>query len=160
MLNKDDLMLDIGGGKHKCDPSFVSVDIQGGDVTAPMWSLPYADGEVDFIYSSHTLEHAGIHFVEATLKEWFRALKPGGAAIILVPNFDYVAQYWLTGPDRKWAEAMVFGHQVGEGETHKCAFTAESLRRALEEAGFKVKAQETIWTHSQETLRVVCVKPA
>lgn len=153
------MKLDIGGGTNKCDPSFVSVDIQGSDVIARMWELPFADGSVEFIWSSHTLEHSGIHYVLKTLKEWFRVLKPGGAMIVQAPDFDYVANYWLTGPDRVWAEMIVFGHQAHEGEFHKCAFTATSLRKYLEDAGFEVRLMTTHWNYDQETLQATCVKP-
>lgn len=158
-MNWEGLKLDIGGGTHKCGEDFISVDIQGADVIAQMWALPFADESIDFIFSSHTLEHSGIHKVAPTLAEWFRVLKVGGAAIIRVPDFDYVAQYWLTGPDRVWAEMIVFGHQAHEGEYHKCAFTAESLRRNLETAGFTVAKVGTCWSHTQRTLEAVCSKP-
>jgi predicted SAM-dependent methyltransferase len=153
------MKLDIGGGTNKIDPSFTSVDIRGGDVTAQMWELPFADGSVEFIWSSHALEHVGFQQVLKTLKEWFRVLQPGtGWAIIQVPNFDYVAQYWLTGPDRVWAEMIVFGLQTHEGEFHKSAFTATTLRTYLEEAGFKVAKMDITWNYDQETLRAVCTK--
>ena len=153
------LKLDIGGGSGlKRDEDFISVDIIDADVIAPMWDIPYPDNSVDFIWSSHTLEHVGIYDVAKVLKEWFRILKPGGEAIIQVPNFDYVAKYWLTGPDRQWAEAMVFGTQVNEGQFHKCAFTYASLKGDLEIAGFEVKRVELRDSHSQETLQAVCTK--
>ena len=154
------IKLDIGGGKNKRDEDFTSVDIAGGDVTAPMWELPYDDNVVDFIWSSHTLEHSGIYRVAQTLTEWLRVLKPGSKAIISVPNMDYVAKYWLIGADRAWAEAMLFGHQADDGEYHKCAFTAASLRADLESVGFIVDRVEMRWTHNQETLQAVCTKPA
>lgn len=153
------IKLDIGGGTFKHDEDFIAVDIQGGDVGAKMWELPFKTDCVDFIWSSHTLEHSGIYYVSPALKEWLRVLKPGCEAIVQVPNFDYVAKYWLTGSDRAWAEAMVFGHQAHEGEFHKCAFTAESLREDLVAAGFDVKRIEMRQSHSQETLQAVCCKP-
>jgi hypothetical protein len=94
------------------------------------------------------------------LAEFLRVLKPRARAIIRVPNFDYVAKYWLTGPDRGWAEAMVFGLQSAEGEFHKSAFTNAILRADLEAAGFEVLRVEMRWTHNQETLQAVARKPA
>jgi len=152
------IKLDIGGGYNKHDEDYISVDINGGDVTAPMWELPYKDNEVDEIWSSHTLEHSGIYKVSQTLTEWNRVLKIGGRAIIQVPNMDYVAKYWLTGEDRPWAEAMVFGLQSDEGQYHKCAFTTLSFRADLEAAGFEVERIEMRWTHNQETIQAVCKK--
>ena len=154
------IKLDIGGGVYKRDSDFIAVDILGKtDVKAAMWALPFRDSTVDTIWSSHSLEHVSIYKVNQSLKEWHRVLKPGRRVIVQVPNFDYVAKYWLTGPDRAWAEAMVFGTQSDDGQYHKCAFTAASIRADLEAAGFEVKRVEMRWTHNQETLQAVAVKP-
>jgi predicted SAM-dependent methyltransferase len=157
--NRKPIKLDIGGGTYKRGDEYTSVDIQNADVIATMWELPFKDNSVDEIWSSHTLEHAPMGRVSVTLKEWLRVLKLNARAIISVPNFDYVAKYWLTGEDRGWAEAMVFGHQANDGEFHKCAFTGALLRADLEGAGFVVKRIELRWSHSQETLQAVCIKP-
>lgn len=156
--------LDIGGyGKpgegFRRDEDFVTVGLhETADIKANMWELPFDSDSVDFIWSSHTLEHAPMAKVPATLKEWFRVLKPGARGIVQVPNFDYIARYWLTGADRNWAEAMVFGNQANEGEFHNCAFTTGTIRGDLEGAGFEVQRVEMRWTHSQETLQAVFVK--
>lgn len=154
------MRLDIGGGNQKRGEEFVAIDLFGEtDIRANMWALPFLDNSIDQIWSSHTLEHSGIYRVGQSLKEWYRVLKPGHRAIISVPNFDYIARYWLTGPDRAWAEAMVFGTQSDEGQYHKCAFTSISLKGDLEAAGFIVRKIEIVVTHNQETLRAVVVKP-
>jgi predicted SAM-dependent methyltransferase len=155
------LKLDIGGGRDKRDEDYTSVDIHGEpDVKAEMWALPFKDGEVDSIWSSHTLEHAPYGKIIETLKEWNRVLRPGGRLIVQVPDFNYVARYWLVGPDRRWAEAMVFGLQSTDGEYHKSAFTAETLEGDLKGSGFDVKRVELRQTHSQMTLQAVAVKLA
>lgn len=155
------MKLDIGSDKgNKRGEDFKAVAAVGDpDIKAQMWALPLPDSTVDTIWSSHALEHVGIYQVSQTLKEWHRVLKPGRRVIVQVPNFDYVAKYWLTGENRPWAEAMVFGLQTDEGQFHKCAFTASSLRSDLEQAGFEVKRIEMRWTHTQETLQAVAVKP-
>lgn len=152
--------LDIGSGPYPRDPErYTTVDVEGTpDVKAPMWALPFKDGTIEDIWSSHALEHAPQAKVPETLKEWHRVLKPGGRVIVSVPNFDYVAKYWLTGPDRAWAEAMVFGLQRDEGDFHRCAFTNQILRADLEGAGFEVKRVELRWSHNQETLQAVAAK--
>jgi predicted SAM-dependent methyltransferase len=155
------MKLDIGSDKGtKRGEDYLSIAAGGpAEVKANMWALPFKDNSIDSIWSSHALEHVGIYQVAPTLKEWHRVLKPKQKVIVSVPNFDYVAKYWLTGADRAWAEAMVFGMQSDEGQFHKCAFTAASLRSDLEAAGFKVKQIELRWTHSQETLQAVATKP-
>lgn len=158
---RDPLKLDIGGARVPYAPEeYTTVDLFGEtDVQADMGDLPFADDSVDAIWASHVLEHCPMGKVPAVLTEWLRVLKPGARAIIRVPDFDYVAKYWLTGPDRSWAEAMVFGLQTDEGEYHKSAFTASLLRGDLEGVGFTVDRIEMRWTHNQETLQAVASKP-
>lgn len=154
------MKLDVGAGKYKRDEEYRSVDIsEGADIQAPMWDIPVEDNSVDELYSSHALEHVEMAKVPATLKEWYRIMKPGARGEVIVPNFDYIARYWLTGTDRVWAEAMVFGKQDAPGEYHKCAFTASLLRGDLEGCGFEVNRVEVIWTHNQESLKAVFHKP-
>lgn len=152
--------LDIGSGNNRRDSDFITVDkyAEKADVKADMWDLPYKDGEIDLIWASHVLEHAPMAKVPVTLKEWHRVLRVGGKLIVQVPNFDHVAKYWLTGPDRIWAEQMVFGHQANEGEFHKSAFTPALLKGDLVAAGFTVRHIEFRWTHGQESIQAVCVK--
>jgi len=153
--------LDIGSDKGtKRGEDYTSVALVGdADLKASMWALPIKSDSVESIWSSHALEHVGVYKVSETLREWHRVLRPGRRVIVQVPNFDYVAKYWLTGENRAWAEAMVFGTQADEGQFHKCAFTATSLKADLEAAGFEVKRVEMRWTHTQETLQAVAVKP-
>ena len=149
--------IDIGGAAVPYAPDeYVTVDIdESAQIVADCRKLPFEDCSVDAIWASHVLEHLPIHDVPVALAEWFRVLRPMARAIIRVPNFDYVAKYWLTGPDRGWAEAMVFGLQSSEGEFHKSAFTAAIIRADMEAAGFEVLRVEMRWTHNQETLQAV-----
>jgi predicted SAM-dependent methyltransferase len=154
------LKLDLGGSSDPYAPDeYTNVDLHGEpDVRADVADLPFGDDTVDAIWASHVLEHFAVADVPAVLAEWHRVLRPGCRAIIRVPNFDYVAKYWLTGPERAWAEAMVFGMQTSPGEFVKSAYTAGILRADLEAAGFEVLRVEMRWTHSQETLQAVARK--
>jgi predicted SAM-dependent methyltransferase len=65
----------------------------GGSATSLHW---FADGALDFVYSSHLLED----FVEtkAVLEEWLRVLKTGGRLIIYCPDEQrYRAHCWKSG---------------------------------------------------------------
>src|SRR5947208_7058749 len=88
--------IDIGG---KPDPLFlynelfplmgeVRVwDLEDGDAQF-MSSL--ADESVDFVNSSHCLEH--LRDPGEGLRNWVRILKPGGFAVVLVPDEDFYEQ--------------------------------------------------------------------
>src|SRR5262245_28249149 len=162
------LKLDIGGGTQPYAPDeYTSVDVNDdADVKGDVCALPFEDDTVDAIWCSHVLEHLPMARVSVAMAEMYRVLKPHSRAIIRVPDFDYVAKYWLTGPDRPWAEAMVFGLQrnqtTGEpddAEFHRSAFTYGTLKADLEAAGFEVLRVEKRWTHNQETWQAVARKP-
>ena len=155
------MKLDIGCGNAKLE-GYVGVDayVDGESyIKSDMWHIPLEDGSVEEIFSSHALEHVAMSLVPATLKEWNRLLVPGGKLTLLVPNFDYVARYWLTGPDREWAEMIVFGNQAHGGEFHKSAFTPMGLQGDLQNAGFLVEQVAVVWAYNQETLQAMAKKP-
>lgn len=152
------MRLDIGCGSARLE-GYTGVDaFVNTDIKADMWQIPLGSESVEEIYSSHALEHVSMGFVPPTLKEWFRLLVPGGKLTLLVPNFDYVAKYWLTGPDREWAEKIVFGNQAHAGEYHKCAFTPMGLQGDLQNAGFMVDQIAIVWAYNQETIQATAHK--
>lgn len=53
----------------------------GGDAARLPW---FADGVLDFVYSSHLLED--FEDTETPLREWLRVLKPGGRLVLFCPD--------------------------------------------------------------------------
>ncbi len=154
------MKLDIGAGSVAAhEPDFLTVDAYApADVTAQMWDLPFPDGSVDEIWTSHALEHVPRERVIPTLTEWVRVLCPGGKATISVPDLDYATRYWSRHRGEEWALQMLFGNQLHEGEFHKTGWTSRSLHLDLVAAGFKVKNVQRIWDHNQQTLRASVVR--
>lgn len=77
------LILDIGAGSFAPVVPWatkVDIDYPGYDGT----HLPFEDGTVDGIFSSHCLEH--VNDAEAALKDWFRTLRVGAHLFITVPH--------------------------------------------------------------------------
>ncbi len=106
---------------------------------------------VDALWSAQNLEHLFAHEVPVALKEFYRVLKPGGFAIVNVPDLQDISQYivddQLEEPAYQSADGpispidVLFGHRppIAKGNhfmAHKTGFTAKSLRKKLEEAGF------------------------
>ena len=79
--------LDLGCGGTKCHPNCIGVDIDYQSVATintnveDLWMF---NNELDFIVNSHLLEH--LKDPIAALKNWLKALKPGGIMAIAVPN--------------------------------------------------------------------------
>lgn len=93
-------MIRINLGCGRCfHPDWVNLDSAPGDpgvlpcdVRRP---LPFADGSVDAIYSSHLLEHLTADEGAALLAECFRVLKPGGIIRVVVPDLEGIARAYL-----------------------------------------------------------------
>ena len=58
--------------------------------------LPFKSNSIDFIYSSHTIEHIYLYQTQNLLKECFRVLKPGGVLRIVVPDLYKYAKLYLS----------------------------------------------------------------
>lgn len=154
------MKLDIGNGPLDAHgPDFVTIDAYApADICADMWSLPFPDGSVSEIWSSHALEHIARAKVMPTLREWHRVLEPGGVATISVPDLDYAVRYWLAHKGQDRALQLLFGNQKHDGEYHRTGWSLRSLRADVEGAGLVVRRLNSIWDHAQQTLRVVAVK--
>ena len=88
--------IDIGCGKDCLKVESGSVrpwDVADGDA---QMMAGVGDGEYDFVYSSHCLEH--MRSVEQTLGNWVRILKPGGWLYVVVP--DYCLYEKMVWPSR------------------------------------------------------------
>lgn len=57
--------------------------------------LPFDNESVDFIYSSHLMEHLRKDETEKVLKECLRVLKRGGVLRLSVPNLELVARNYI-----------------------------------------------------------------
>lgn len=113
---------------------------EGVDVGAGVWPLPgsipadlsrgpgagvsiadFEDGSLDYIFSSHCLEH--IESWQQALHEWVRKLKPGGIIFLYLPHPDCAI----------WHPGSPF---VGKG--HKWIPTPLVVKGALRELGCKI----------------------
>lgn len=96
--------------------------------------LPFADDSFDAIYSMGTIEH--FDETEKAVREMARVLKPGGRAIVGVPNrHDPFLRPLL-------ATALQAVGQYGYG--YEKSYSRRALRRMLETAGLAVVAETAI----------------
>jgi SAM-dependent methyltransferase len=159
------ILLHIGCGlKHdsKLPPFFddknwqeVRVDINPDvepDIVADMLDMQaIPDNYADGLYSSHNLEHIYNYQVPTALNEFYRVLKPGGQAMLTMPDIQAVAfqvagglwdQELYGSPAGSVTPRDIFyGHepQLAKGKhymAHKNGFTAHSLGRHLLKSNF------------------------
>src|SRR5581483_12436178 len=123
--------------------------------------------------ASHVIEHLPAHEAQMALAECFRVLKPGGTLEAWVPDLQAVGgrlaadqldvPLYNSGLGPVAALDMIYGHRgsIAGGSpamAHRTGFTASSLRRALERAGF-LPAVERITERGSPELKALAVKP-
>lgn len=122
------------------------------DIVCSMTDMePLATGSVDAIWSSHNLEHLHRHEVPVALGEFIRVLRPAGLLLLTMPDLQKVAELVAAGEleDEAYMSPsgaispldMIYGHSASLAQgnlnmAHKTGFTARTLDRLLNEAGF------------------------
>jgi predicted SAM-dependent methyltransferase len=115
-------------------------DILGNMTEFPKWLT----GHFDIIFCCHALEHVYPHEVQWVLSEFKRVLRPGGIAMILVPDLEDVRPteeiLYTTGSGPYCGLQLYYGDfreiQQFPHMAHHCGFVKETLKKALLIAGF------------------------
>jgi predicted SAM-dependent methyltransferase len=147
--------LQIGGGPRRLD-GWLNADIEpAGDIlyldaTRP---FPLRDGEFQFVFSEHMVEHVEFAGAQAMMRECHRVLRPGGTLRVVTPNLAVVAA--LVADCRSEAQQQHYDHflrhfiPAGHPATkasaanaffrswgHRFIYDEATLRQLLESAGF------------------------
>ena len=105
------IRLDIGCGRSKLKGT-VGVDIvplPGVDIVADLnTGLPFGDGTVDAIYTSHTLEHVD-NFV-GVMEELWRICRPDALVHIWVPHASCPFATWIDPTHRRGMTIETFSY--------------------------------------------------
>lgn len=123
------------------------------DIVADIMDMhPVADGSVEAVFSSHNIEHVYIYQVQQVLGEFHRVLRLGGVAFITCPDLQAIAFAVAQGGlEKKLYDSpsgvitpldILYGHtaSMAKGQhymAHKCGFSAETLGRRMQMAGFR-----------------------
>lgn len=100
------------------------------------YGLPVPDGSVDFIYTSHFLEHLFLDDARARLREAHRALKPGGVLRVCVPDLDHALHLFEIGRPTDGLEFFFMGPSLSEFTRHRWMWGFHQLHAELTAAGF------------------------
>ncbi|MEO7189513.1 MAG: methyltransferase domain-containing protein [Vicinamibacterales bacterium] len=120
----------VAQARHAFGPGAEALKSVVGDVR----DLPFCDGSFDLIYSMGTIEH--FDDTQGAVLEIARVLKPGGRAIVGVPNrFDPFLR-------PAFARALQAVGQYGYG--YEKSYSRRGLRQLLEAAGLVIVAETAI----------------
>lgn len=134
--------LHLGGTQAK--PGWKILNIQPGegvDYVGDIQDLAqFLDDSCDELYASHVLEHVPHGRILSTLRGFHRILKPGGRAMISVPDLEVLCRLFnhpqMQKPARFHVMTMMFGGQVNATDFHFVGLTFEFLCDYLGGAGF------------------------
>lgn len=113
--------IDIGYKGASADNEPVLKNAVGIDLGSPNYNgfaLPFKENALDFVFSSHCLEH--VTDPVASVKEWFRPIRVGGYLILIVPHLYLY--------EKKRSLPSLFN------EDHKVFFTPSTLLSTVEAA--------------------------
>lgn len=133
--------LELGAGEHPL-PGYEHLDKRPLDhieYVADARHLPFDDNTIDEMAAYNLLEHFPRAEVVPVLREWLRALKPGGFLFVYGPNLHGYARAYVEGRpgwDFRRFEMWVYGKQEHPDDFHLVGFSLETLTAALLEAGF------------------------
>lgn len=99
-------------------------------------ALPFVDASVDFVFSSHLLEHLTRAQAVHVLTEARRVLRPDGVVRIAVPDLDTAIGLYEQGEARRMLEHYFYLGERGRLGRHRYLYNFALLEEALEEAGF------------------------
>lgn len=153
-------ILHVGSGSHPLPDCLTGnetrLDIDpatGPDIVADMTDMGDI-GTYDVVFCHHALEHLYPHDVGKALCEFHRVLRPGGAAVVFVPDLedarptDEVLFVSPSGPIAGLDLFYGFRERLRDEPymAHHTGFVAGTLKNAFQGAGFtKVATQRLEW---------------
>jgi predicted SAM-dependent methyltransferase len=122
-----------------CDPekfieiiknnSFIHYNLEFG--------IPLDNESVDFIYSSHFLEHLFLKDAKLLLKEAYRVLKIGGRIRICVPDLDFAVSLFQKNEKKRCLDFFFVNSKTNYYAVHKYMYDFELLKAFLQDIGFE-----------------------
>jgi len=116
--------------------------------------LPFEDNQLEFIHCDNALEHfRNPHFV---LREFLRTLRPGGEALVVVPNCQYLpllAVNMVYDLNRAWHWYMNLPFKKGRS-IHWTLYTKHLITQVAEDVGFQVVERKGRLYSKEITLRL------
>jgi SAM-dependent methyltransferase len=99
------------------------------------YGLPFADDSVDYLYSSHVLEHFYVDTAEFILRDAHRVIRKGGRIRICVPDLQHAFKLYAQG-NKEQALSYFFEPRRGSFNRHRYMYDFDLLASLLKKVGF------------------------
>jgi predicted SAM-dependent methyltransferase len=152
LMERSEIFVELGSGDRAGQGGWITIDLtRHCDI---FWDLrkglPFPDGSVKKIYSSHFFEHLSFKETQGFLVECRRALAPGGKFLICIPNSKIYLEAYVMGKTLPQTEYFLYkpaynhttridyvNYMAYMNGEHKYMFDEENILYILESTGFK-----------------------
>jgi SAM-dependent methyltransferase len=100
------------------------------------YGLPFPDGSVDYLYSSHVLEHFYPDAAERILRDAYRVLKSGSRVRLCVPDLRHAFELYEQGFKERALDYFFVSSKAGSFHQHRYMYDYELLGALLRRVGF------------------------
>jgi predicted SAM-dependent methyltransferase len=126
-----------------------------------IYGIPFKKDSVQFIFTSHFLEHLKEEQTRKLIKDCFRVLKKGGVIRIVVPDLDFevkemeekINEYKKNKNTLNLQRYLTVPEHKSEFGFHKRIYNFSELKQILEEAGFKNTFRRKLYQGNLPNLR-------
>lgn len=132
--------LHLGCGNVHID-GFINIDLDPfckADIIDDITTLKkFKKNSIELIYACNVLEHLGRFKYKFALKRWYDLLQDGGILRLSIPDFEAVCEYYLKTKDLETIYCALYAGQTNPYNFHYWCWDFPTLKRDLEEIGFK-----------------------
>ena len=100
------------------------------------WGLPLNDCSVDFIFTSHFIEHLYKQDAKKLLQDCYRVMKPDGILRVSIPDLEYAISLYSSGKKYEMLNNYFFIEDDSFYARHKFMYDFEIISEVLRSIGF------------------------
>lgn len=138
-MTEEKIILEIGCGDKQVYPNSITLDIRKTplvDIIADARALPFKEGSIDYLFSSHVIEHFSHRETDDIAKEWIRVIKVGGVVELRCPDLRARALLFFFNPSLENIH-NIYGEQDYSANFHKCGFSYSRIKELFSKFGIK-----------------------
>jgi predicted SAM-dependent methyltransferase len=101
------------------------------------YGVPFESESIDFLYSSHMLEHLFPEDATLLVSDMYRALRKGGRLRLAVPDLEHAVRLYENGQKETALRYFFIPSRSELFDQHHYMYDFDLLKRLLESVGFR-----------------------